>query len=134
MFKIGNSKDLPDIPNHLSEEGKDFVRKCLQRNPANRPTAAKLLEHAFVKNVMPLERPLVIAESAESMNVASSTMRSLVLQISLVFLNPCASGYLTNLCLFLGHWTHKEPPVRLGRYKQLPAERIKTWLGIQVPY
>ncbi|KAJ4877286.1 Mitogen-activated protein kinase kinase kinase YODA [Raphanus sativus] len=77
MFKIGNSKDLPDIPNHLSEEGKDFVRKCLQRNPANRPTAAKLLEHAFVKNVMPLERPLVIAESAESMNVASSTMRSL---------------------------------------------------------
>ncbi|KAJ0265710.1 Mitogen-activated protein kinase kinase kinase YODA [Hirschfeldia incana] len=77
MFKIGNSKDLPDIPNHLSEEGKDFVRKCLQRNPANRPTAAKLLEHAFVKNVMPLERPLVSAESAESMNVASSTMRSL---------------------------------------------------------
>lgn len=100
MFKIGNSKDLPDIPNHLSEEGKDFVRKCLQRNPANRPTAAKLLEHAFVKNVMPLERPLVIAESAESMNVASSTMRSLVLQISLVFLNPCASGCLTNLSVF----------------------------------
>ncbi|KAF8054567.1 hypothetical protein N665_1325s0002 [Sinapis alba] len=77
MFKIGNSKDLPDIPNHLSEEGKDFVRKCLQRNPANRPTAAQLLEHAFVRNVMPLERPLVSAESAESMNVASSTMRSL---------------------------------------------------------
>lgn len=78
MFKIGNSKDLPDIPNHLSEEGKDFVRKCLQRNPANRPTAAQLLEHAFVRNVMPLERPLVSAESVESMNVvASSTMRSL---------------------------------------------------------
>nr|AIT52925.1 mitogen-activated protein kinase kinase kinase 4.1 [Brassica napus] len=78
MFKIGNSKDLPDIPNHLSEEGKDFVRKCLQRNPANRPTAAQLLEHAFVRNVMPLERPLVSAESAESMNVVtSSTMRSL---------------------------------------------------------
>ncbi|CAH8363682.1 unnamed protein product [Eruca vesicaria subsp. sativa] len=77
MFKIGNSKDLPDIPDHLSEEGKDFVRKCLQRNPANRPTAAKLLEHAFVRNVMPLERPLVSSESAESMNVASSTMRSL---------------------------------------------------------
>lgn len=96
MFKIGNSKDLPDIPNHLSEEGKDFVRKCLQRNPANRPTAAQLLEHAFVRNVMPLERPLVSAESADSMNVASSTMRSLV--YTLVFCSIlCASGCLTNL-------------------------------------
>lgn len=78
MFKIGNSKDLPDIPNHLSEEGKDFVRKCLQRNPANRPTAAQLLDHPFVRNAMPLERPIVSAESAESISVASSTMRSLV--------------------------------------------------------
>ncbi|CAH2048192.1 unnamed protein product [Thlaspi arvense] len=77
MFKIGNSKDLPDIPNHLSEEGKDFVRKCLQRNPANRPTASQLLDHAFVRNAMPMERPIVSSEHAESMNVASSTMRSL---------------------------------------------------------
>jgi serine/threonine protein kinase len=78
MFKIGNSKELPDIPDHLSEEGKDFVRKCLQRNPANRPTAAQLLDHAFVRNVMPMERPIVSGEPAEAMNVASSTMRSLV--------------------------------------------------------
>ncbi|CAE5962275.1 unnamed protein product [Arabidopsis arenosa] len=77
MFKIGNSKELPDIPDHLSEEGKDFVRKCLQRNPSNRPTAAQLLDHAFVRNVMPMERPIVCGEPAEAMNVASSTMRSL---------------------------------------------------------
>ncbi|PIN22258.1 MEKK [Handroanthus impetiginosus] len=50
MFKIGNSKDLPTIPDHLSREGKDFVELCLRRNPLERPTAARLLEHAFVKN------------------------------------------------------------------------------------
>ncbi|KAL3755742.1 hypothetical protein ACJRO7_002746 [Eucalyptus globulus] len=56
MFKIGNSKELPTIPDSLSEEGKDFVRQCLQRNPLNRPTAARLLEHPFVKFAASLER------------------------------------------------------------------------------
>jgi serine/threonine protein kinase len=59
MFKIGNSKELPAIPDHLSEDGKDFVRQCLQRNPSNRPTAAQLLEHRFVKNAAALERPII---------------------------------------------------------------------------
>ena len=40
MFKIGNSKELPAIPNNLSADGKDFIRQCLQREPSNRPTAA----------------------------------------------------------------------------------------------
>ncbi|GAV79317.1 Pkinase domain-containing protein [Cephalotus follicularis] len=59
MFKIGNSKELPVIPDHLSDDGKDFVRQCLQRNPLHRPTAAKLLEHPFVKYAAPLERPVL---------------------------------------------------------------------------
>ncbi|KAJ7974164.1 Mitogen-activated protein kinase kinase kinase YODA-like [Quillaja saponaria] len=65
MFKIGNSKELPVIPDHLSDEGKDFVRKCLQRNPLDRPTAAKLLDHPFVKHAAPLERPLLCPEVSE---------------------------------------------------------------------
>lgn len=71
MFKIGNSKELPAIPDALSREGKDFVRCCLQRDPALRPTAAQLLEHPFVThadtlagadllpNVPPAIRPVV---------------------------------------------------------------------------
>ncbi|XP_074291515.1 mitogen-activated protein kinase kinase kinase YODA-like isoform X2 [Silene latifolia] len=56
MFKIGNSKELPAIPDHLSEEGKDFVKLCLRRNPLDRPSATELLEHRFVKNAARLER------------------------------------------------------------------------------
>lgn len=56
MFKIGNSKELPTIPDHLSDEGKEFVMLCLQRNPLQRPTAAQLLEHPFVKNAAPPEK------------------------------------------------------------------------------
>ncbi|KAJ4712055.1 Kinase superfamily protein [Melia azedarach] len=77
MFKIGNSKELPAIPDHLSDEGKDFVRKCLQRNPLHRPTAAQLLEHPFVKNAAPLERPILSAEPSETLPTVTNAMRIL---------------------------------------------------------
>ncbi|XP_024358117.1 mitogen-activated protein kinase kinase kinase YODA isoform X2 [Physcomitrium patens] len=57
MFKIGNSKELPVIPNTLSRTGREFVRLCLQRDPAQRPTAAQLLEHPFVQDVPRICRP-----------------------------------------------------------------------------
>ncbi|XVF53568.1 hypothetical protein PTKIN_Ptkin05aG0109000 [Pterospermum kingtungense] len=65
MFKIGNSKELPPIPDYLSDEGKDFVLQCLQRNPLNRPTAVQLLDHPFVKYTAPLERPILDPEPSD---------------------------------------------------------------------
>ncbi|KAH9603504.1 hypothetical protein KSS87_010020 [Heliosperma pusillum] len=73
MFKIGNSKELPAIPDHLSEEGKDFVKLCLRRNPRDRPSAAELLEHQFVKNAAPMERPMPAPEPADTIDVANGT-------------------------------------------------------------
>ena len=56
VFKIGNSKELPPIPDHLSERCKDFIRKCLQRDPSQRPTSAELLQHPFIQNGISLEK------------------------------------------------------------------------------
>nr|XP_010918582.1 mitogen-activated protein kinase kinase kinase YODA isoform X2 [Elaeis guineensis] len=78
MFKIGNSKELPAIPDHLSDEGKDFIRLCLQRQPSNRPTAAELLQHPFVKNAAPLEKSVVNFEPLERPAVVSSGANSKV--------------------------------------------------------
>ncbi|KAL6581500.1 hypothetical protein OROMI_007423 [Orobanche minor] len=58
MFKIGNSKELPKNPDYLSDEGKEFVRLCLKRNPLHRPSATQLLEHSFVKNAAPLDKQI----------------------------------------------------------------------------
>ncbi|KAK2992808.1 hypothetical protein RJ640_009105 [Escallonia rubra] len=48
LFRIGRG-ELPRIPNSLSREAQDFIVKCLQVNPDNRPTAAQLMDHPFVK-------------------------------------------------------------------------------------
>jgi serine/threonine protein kinase len=48
MFKVLHK--TPQIPDSLSSEGKDFLHKCFKRNPAERPTAAILLEHPFIRN------------------------------------------------------------------------------------
>ncbi|XP_023637062.1 mitogen-activated protein kinase kinase kinase 5 isoform X1 [Capsella rubella] len=50
MFKV--MRDSPQIPESMSAEGKDFLRLCFQRNPAERPTASMLLEHRFLKNAL----------------------------------------------------------------------------------
>lgn len=39
----------PAIPESLSSEGKDFLNWCFKRDPAERPLAAQLLKHPFVR-------------------------------------------------------------------------------------
>lgn len=39
----------PSLPLHFGKHMREFVADCLKRNPANRPTAEKLLEHTWLK-------------------------------------------------------------------------------------
>ncbi|KAK4266383.1 hypothetical protein QN277_027317 [Acacia crassicarpa] len=48
LFHIGTTKSHPPIPDHLSAEAKDFLLKCLQKEPDLRPSASDLLQHPFV--------------------------------------------------------------------------------------
>ncbi|KAL3814460.1 hypothetical protein ACJIZ3_015728 [Penstemon smallii] len=48
LFRIGRG-ELPPLPNTLSRDAQDFILNCLRVNPDDRPSAAKLLEHPFVK-------------------------------------------------------------------------------------
>ncbi|XP_039172178.1 mitogen-activated protein kinase kinase kinase 1-like isoform X2 [Eucalyptus grandis] len=40
---------LPEIPEYLSRDAQDFIHKCLQVDPKDRPSAAQLLGHPFVR-------------------------------------------------------------------------------------
>ncbi|XP_043714768.1 mitogen-activated protein kinase kinase kinase 20-like [Telopea speciosissima] len=48
LFRIGFGEELPEIPEEMSEQGKDFLRKCFVKDPSKRWTAEMLLNHPFV--------------------------------------------------------------------------------------
>lgn len=52
IFRIGKGV-LPSVPDTLSKDARDFILQCLQVNPSDRPTAAELLDHPFVKKLLP---------------------------------------------------------------------------------
>ncbi|XP_047337916.1 mitogen-activated protein kinase kinase kinase NPK1 [Impatiens glandulifera] len=59
LFHIGTTKSHPPIPEHLSPDAKDFLLKCLQKEPNLRSTALELLQHPFVKREHQ-ETPLIL--------------------------------------------------------------------------
>lgn len=51
-FRLAIAQQSPEIPEGLSEDGKDFLRKCFAMDPNERWTAQMLLNHPFVSKPM----------------------------------------------------------------------------------
>ncbi|KAH0463784.1 hypothetical protein IEQ34_006570 [Dendrobium chrysotoxum] len=48
IHQLSFSSDVPALPDWVSDKGKDFVSKCLRRDPKERWTAEQLLHHPFI--------------------------------------------------------------------------------------
>ncbi|PNT66384.1 hypothetical protein BRADI_3g10887v3 [Brachypodium distachyon] len=61
LHHVAHSGDVPEAPSWFSEQGKDFLARCLVRDPAQRWTAEQLLEHPFVAAVTSSSKAAPIA-------------------------------------------------------------------------
>ena len=48
MFHVGSGKMLPKSPENISATCHDFLSRCFQLTPENRPACKELLQHEFV--------------------------------------------------------------------------------------
>ncbi|RZB89983.1 mitogen-activated protein kinase kinase kinase 18-like [Glycine soja] len=55
VYRIGFSGESPEIPGYVSEQGRDFLGKCLKREPGERWSVEELLGHGFVKECTELK-------------------------------------------------------------------------------
>ncbi|KAM0942679.1 putative mitogen-activated protein kinase kinase kinase STE-STE11 family [Dioscorea sansibarensis] len=80
LFHIGTTKSHPPIPEHLSLEAKDFLLKCLQKEPNLRPSASDLLKHPFVageyQDCRPIYQSSVVEPPKSMMSARSYTKES----------------------------------------------------------
>ncbi|CAI9118555.1 OLC1v1020142C2 [Oldenlandia corymbosa var. corymbosa] len=77
LFHIGTTKSHPPIPEQLSAEAKDFLLKCLHKEPHLRPSASELLQHPFVtgecEGTHAASRPSVANSIATRVELSKST-------------------------------------------------------------
>lgn len=76
LFRIGIGEEVPEVPGNLSEEGKDFVRRCFVKNPINRWTAEMLLNHPFIADGQDLDDDVdVVSLTTKEEHIASISPR-----------------------------------------------------------
>ncbi|XP_057873012.2 mitogen-activated protein kinase kinase kinase 5 isoform X2 [Cryptomeria japonica] len=111
MFKVFKN-EVPPIPDCLSLEGRDFVRCCLRRNPAERATAFKLLDHLFVRDTSH-------HENSDLLTSATAAIKSLGTKEKNIY----SSAAMTSSGIHSGN----------GKLQQLPSGSAHSQIGTFIP-
>ncbi|KAH9580040.1 Protein kinase domain [Trypanosoma melophagium] len=67
MFAIMKGKLEEQVPSHISEEAKDFIRHCTCSDPTQRPAARQLLQHPWLLTVEKKETTVSPTQSCLSL-------------------------------------------------------------------
>uniref|UniRef100_A0A8D0EZQ3 mitogen-activated protein kinase kinase kinase n=1 Tax=Strix occidentalis caurina TaxID=311401 RepID=A0A8D0EZQ3_STROC len=75
MFKVGMFKMHPEVPESMSDKAKAFILRCFQADPAERATAAALLQERFLAGARRARSQPVPPAGGESWGVGSDGSR-----------------------------------------------------------
>lgn len=64
MLRIATGDEVPEFPGHFSPEGRDFLAKCLERDPQKRWTSEELLGHPFVAQTTRVRKENVLSPTS----------------------------------------------------------------------
>ncbi|CAF2150132.1 unnamed protein product [Brassica napus] len=107
MYKIGYSGESPEVPEWISEKGKDFLMSCLENDPKQRWTVEELLKHPFLDE-----------ESHLRITSSPSTV------LDQRFWNSCEASESHSLSM-----DHEDPFADYLESWDLPADRIEQLAG-----
>lgn len=65
LERIAEGREVPRIPNEISVEAKNFLKRCLVRNPMYRWTAEMLLNHPFLEGLVEVDEVREYEEVSE---------------------------------------------------------------------
>lgn len=116
LYRIAHSSELPEFPGFLSEEAKDFLGKCLRRNPEERWTASQLLKHPF----------LVEFKQVNESNTSNSSSPTSILDQG-IWSSLEESRSLSSLCTSSGGDSPAERIRRLASSSSTLFSRDETW-------
>ncbi|CAN1149483.1 Mitogen-activated protein kinase kinase kinase 18 [Linum perenne] len=98
LYRIGFSDESPSVPCWLSEGAKDFVGKCLIKDPRERWSAEELLEHPFLhesemKEVTSRSPSCVLDHGFwESLEGLDTPQNSTIQEVCFSNIHPSAAG------------------------------------------
>ncbi|KAK8517529.1 hypothetical protein V6N13_127700 [Hibiscus sabdariffa] len=137
LIQIGASDELPWIPEDLSEEGKDFLRKCFVKDPKKRWTAEMLLNHPFMADgeettvMNPVEEEESTSQNCSNFEEFSESPRchfdfpDWVSTRSTASSSCCQSIFQESSRI--GSWFSSQIPSPLDRIHQMACEEAPKW-------
>ncbi|KNC52794.1 STE/STE11 protein kinase [Thecamonas trahens ATCC 50062] len=119
LFSVAQHKRTPPLPNGISAALGDFLARCFAHNPAQRPSAAALLRHAWFDGIAQLP-----ADSLDATVVAAIDIDDIAAEID--ELMAASHAARPNAKVSFSFASHAKASTRINAHDEKPLSATKS--------